>query len=489
MEELKVGLLIKDRYVLKQKVGSGGFGEVWLARDHLLGKDVAIKVYISLDETGLNDFKSEYLSTKGLTHPNLLVPEYIDIWGTRPFLIMDYCADGCIASRAGRMTEEDIWKFIRDVSAGLSYLHNLQEPIVHQDIKPDNILIGKGGKCQITDFGISRKMRATLHKQTKIQFANNNCGAIAYMGPEKFHGNSEPVKASDIWALGVSIYELVTGELPFQGMGGQMLLHTDNALPTLEKSKWSSELNNLMRTCLSKDTWNRPTADTIEKLANEYLNPTPKPKPEEPGGGTSRNGEKKPKSKWYYFSSMLLRHKKPLIGLASLSVVAAGIGVYFLKHPSSTEEIHKDPEVALSIHEISIASEDQNGEQTPIREKESPNISAPVSSKYSESVAPKPVSSSVPSAQASIPIESSSVSSMPVKRNGTVNLGYATYTGELKDGCPHGKGRLSFHTSHTDNKRGYEAEVGDYIEGTFTNGHLDAGSVLYKTDGVKKILY
>ena len=264
MAELQQGTLIKDRYQLKEYKGSGSFGEVWLAHDDFLDIEVAIKVYISLDTRGVEEFKTEYKTAYGLTHPNLLAATYFDVWQQRPFLVMKYCSNGSAGNMAGNTSDREIWKFIREGAAGLAYLHAQDpEPIVHQDIKPDNILIDERGTYLITDFGISKKIRSTMRKQSKRGVA---AGAAAYMGPERFSKEPTPIMASDVWSLGASIYELATGELPFCGMGGGMLM-SGAELPELDSRKWSKELNTVMQACLAKETWDRPKARELTEYA------------------------------------------------------------------------------------------------------------------------------------------------------------------------------------------------------------------------------
>lgn len=262
MSEINIGTKVKDRYTLKKYLGSGSFGEVWLAHDEVLDSEVAIKIYISLDPRGIEEFKSEYITTQGISHPNLLTTTYFDVWEHRPYLVMKYCAKGSSTTQSGEMDEYDMWQFIHDVAAGLRYLHSMPEPIIHQDIKPDNILVDDNNRYLITDFGISKRIRSTMRKQSKRAVG---AGATAYMGPERFDADPSPVKASDIWSLGGSIYELATGELPFSGLGGGMQKNGAE-MPSLD-NKWSKDLNMVMQSCLAKEPWDRPTAPQLEEYS------------------------------------------------------------------------------------------------------------------------------------------------------------------------------------------------------------------------------
>lgn len=271
MEETRKGLTINNRFTLQEYKGSGTFGEVWRATDTQKKKDIAIKIYISLNRQGCDEFLEEYKIASGLTHKNLLVTEQYDVWQSRPYLTMKYCAKGSAANLVGKLkptmeNERLLWAFIRDVSAGLTYLHNLEpDPIVHQDIKPDNVLMDSNGSFMITDFGISKKVRNTLRSQSKRAV---EAGATAYMGPERFSKQPAPILASDIWSLGASIYELAEGELPFSGMGGIML---KNAAEMPDLNGWSDDLNNIMHRCLEKEPWKRIKAHEIEQIARERV--------------------------------------------------------------------------------------------------------------------------------------------------------------------------------------------------------------------------
>ena len=261
------GNLIDGRYVLEKMIGSGGFGEVWLARDNQTDLEVAVKIYVAMDQQGLDDFRKEFQLSFNLNHTNLLHANYLGIntKDNRPFLVMPFCPRGSSTKRAGDMTEREIWKFLKDVSAGLAYLHAQTPPIIHQDIKPDNILVLQNGDFVVTDFGISKQLRLSMRRSA----SSNSAGAVAYMGPERFNKNYQTIKASDIWSLGASAYELATGDLPFSGMGGAFQKRGAE-IPDLPG--YSPELNNLIAGCLASETWDRPTAQQINDYTTAYLN-------------------------------------------------------------------------------------------------------------------------------------------------------------------------------------------------------------------------
>lgn len=262
------GEIINNRYKLVRPIGRGSFGEVWLAEDTILNIQLAIKIYIALDNKGLEEFKTEFKNVRHLNHPGLLRPDYYDHVENSPYLVMTYCP-GTLGSQVGKMSEQDIWKLIKDVSSGLAYLHS--KDIVHRDIKPDNILMNEQGDYVISDFGLSQKMRSTLRRASarNNKEQSNVSGTVGYMAPEMFSAKPNAVKATDIWALGATIYESITGEMPFCGQGGVMELHGAE-LPDLPNT-FGATLSNLMHRCLAKEPWDRPTAKEINEIAHSVL--------------------------------------------------------------------------------------------------------------------------------------------------------------------------------------------------------------------------
>jgi serine/threonine protein kinase len=269
------GYLLDGRYRFDRFIGSGSYGEVWKATDVATELEVAVKIYVAMDEKGLQDFKKEFQISFELNHSNLLHANYmgVNLDDKRAYLVMPFCPDGSVTKFQGQMAENEVWRFIRDVASGLAYLHSKQPPIIHQDIKPDNILIVKNGDFVITDFGISKQLRATLRKSAT---SLNSAGAISYMGPERFSKQYQAVKASDIWSLGVSIFELATNELPFCGMGGSLLKQGAD-MPELPE-EFSETLNMVCQSCMAKEPWNRPTAAQLADFAAKHIDgENPKP--------------------------------------------------------------------------------------------------------------------------------------------------------------------------------------------------------------------
>jgi len=262
------GTLINNRYQLSKELGQGGFADVWLAQDtELDNHEVALKIFAAekgLDDSGLGLFKKEFLNTRELHHPHLLVPSHFEvIEGTRvPFMVMPFCSGGSLAVKVDTgyaFSEKEILDILKQTCSGLELLHSKE--IVHRDIKPGNVLIDKQGNYLLSDFGISGKMRATLTKATTRQ----SYLTPAYSPPERYGKNPEGTTAGDIFSLGVAVYELCTGELPWDGQGGVMLMKGAE-VPSLPE-RYSKELAAMVERCMAKSTTDRPTASYLIKWA------------------------------------------------------------------------------------------------------------------------------------------------------------------------------------------------------------------------------
>ena len=257
-----------NRYKLNRLLGRGQFSEVWLAEDVATKVRFALKIYApatGLDDIGVQMLSREFALLVNANQENLLKPTFFDVCERKPYLVLPYCERGSSQKLVGRMKEDEAWRFIHDVAAGLAYLHNYKpDAIIHQDIKPDNIMIGPDGKFMITDFGVSTHSRSALRKSVGSKFVGS--GTLAYMGPERFSKDNSPIKASDIWSLGATVYELIVGDAPFSEHGG--LLQTQGtAVPDI-KGNYSSDLRFAIRSCMHTNPWDRPTAEILVKWAS-----------------------------------------------------------------------------------------------------------------------------------------------------------------------------------------------------------------------------
>ena len=260
--EWQSGNVIAQKYQLIKKLGSGGSGNVWLAHDILGDIDVAIKFYGFANEHGIEEFRNEFQLAYKLNHPNLLNVGNFDVFENCPYLVMPFCKKGSVVNQIKKMSESNLWNFVEDVSCGLAFLHSQQPPIVHQDIKPDNILVMEDGRYVISDFGISHEY------QTRMSIRNTNSvssGTIAYMGPERFSETPKIVIASDIWSFGMTLYELAVGDVLWGGTGGCAQLN--GAKIPLSVPQVSADLLTLIKACLSPETEARPSAQQIYKYS------------------------------------------------------------------------------------------------------------------------------------------------------------------------------------------------------------------------------
>jgi len=241
--------------------------------DEEQGLKVAIKVYRpqnALDIEGIQRFRNEFKVVFNCQHSNLLHPVHFAIFKETPYLVLPYCKNGSTELLTGQVQkDDDIWKFIYDVASGLNYLHTNNPPIVHQDIKPANILIDDNKNYTITDFGIS------ISRKHHAYDAEENSGTLAYMAPERFSDGAIPMPESDIWALGATLYELVTGQVPFGEDGGSNQIEEKPSL-LFPKNTCSKKLQKIICICLSKTPQNRPTAKQLIDFAQtkSYSEPT-----------------------------------------------------------------------------------------------------------------------------------------------------------------------------------------------------------------------
>ncbi|MEM7368209.1 MAG: WG repeat-containing protein [Bacteroidota bacterium] len=270
MDELHPQKLFATRYRLIEKIGAGGFSEVWKAADEMaLETEVALKIYApdkGLDKNGIKQFRREYALTQPLENPHLLKASHFAVEADSPYLVMPLCERGSLQNllfELGQLDEVQLARIMEQIGGGLAYLH--AHDILHQDIKPDNILINRKGDYLLTDFGISVKMRGTLQKATSIARAVT----LAYSPPEKYSSRPRSLPAGDIFSMGVMLYELTTGDVPWSGHGGMVLLK-GAVVPDLPES-FSASLNRSLKSCMHPQPGERPAATQLARLGRAFL--------------------------------------------------------------------------------------------------------------------------------------------------------------------------------------------------------------------------
>jgi len=270
---MKEQSIFAGRYKLIKQLGRGGFSEVWLAEDEMTeGTQLAIKMYAGeagLDELGIKQFRREYAKIQPLNHSGLLKANHFDICDGRPYLVMPYLKNQSLAHwmfENGQPDETFIARLIGEVASALKYLHS--KGIIHQDIKPENIMIDDDGHFLLADFGISSSLRSTLRKSTTTEQLKH-AKTHAYSAPERFGKRPQTIPESDIFSLGVSLYELCTGELPFHGEGG-LVLNSNDQIPLIPES-YSNQLAELIECCMFVDSAQRPSLEKLEEIANEFI--------------------------------------------------------------------------------------------------------------------------------------------------------------------------------------------------------------------------
>ena len=264
--------IFAGRYVLSQLVGEGGFSEVWKAQDQMAdGAVVAIKIYApdkGLDDYGVRQFRKEFSLTFHLSHPHLMKVNHFDITDGSPYLIMPFCAFGSLArtlAEEGGFNERQMALVMCQIGSALEELHKQDPPILHQDIKPDNILVYQPESFLLADFGISSQVRHTLRKAT----SSLKSLTVAYAPPERFDRHPTSDTSSDIFSFGVTLYEMCTNRIPWDGSGGQSLLKGAH-IPHLPES-FSAELNNLLQECMAVDRSKRPSAAELHIRGRNFL--------------------------------------------------------------------------------------------------------------------------------------------------------------------------------------------------------------------------
>ncbi len=253
------GQKINDRYEIIRTIGEGGMANVYLARDIILDRNVAIKILrgdLAGDEKFVRRFQREALSASSLSHPNIV--EMYDVGedaGTY-YIVMEY-VEGMtlkqLLKKKGALSLSEAIDIMLQITDGIKEAHDSY--IIHRDLKPQNILIQENGEIKITDFGIAMALNSTQLTQT-----NSVMGSVHYLPPEQASGKGATIK-SDIYSMGIMFYELLTGHVPFKGDNAVeiALKHMKSEIPSVKTENESipQSVENIILRATAKNPKNR----------------------------------------------------------------------------------------------------------------------------------------------------------------------------------------------------------------------------------------
>lgn len=209
------GQLINDRYEIIRSIGEGGMANVYLAQDTILDRKVAVKILrgdLAEDEKFVRRFQREAISASSLNDPNIVEVYDVGEDDGKYFIVMEYVQGLTLKQlikKRGSLTLSEVVDIMLQLTSAVAHAH--ESYIIHRDIKPQNVIILEDGRVKIMDFGIAVALNAGEFTQT-----NSVMGTVYYIPPEQANGGAATIK-SDIYSLGILMYELVTGHVPFKG--------------------------------------------------------------------------------------------------------------------------------------------------------------------------------------------------------------------------------------------------------------------------------
>lgn len=288
------GRLLNERYKVIKTIGGGGMANVYLGHDTILDREVAIKVLkleYANDEEFITRFHREAHSATSLSNPNIVNIYDVGDEDNIYYMVMEY-VEGMTLKKYiqlyGPIEVEEAIEIMRQVTSAIDHAHD--NDIVHRDIKPQNILIDPFGKVKVTDFGIALALSATSLTQT-----NSMLGSVHYLSPEQARGGTAN-KKSDIYSMGIVLFELLTGRIPFSGQSAVSiaLKHLQSNTPSIRQ--WNQEIpqsiENVVLRATAKDPFYRYDSveafeeDLVTALESSRVNELPFVPPEEEGSVT-----------------------------------------------------------------------------------------------------------------------------------------------------------------------------------------------------------
>lgn len=263
--------ILGERYALEDKIGSGGMAEVYLAHDNLLDRRVAVKILheaYRADVEFIERFHREAKAAARLSHANIVSIYDVGVDEDDHYIVMEYVQGNSLKDKLreeGALEIPDAVTIAKDIASGLAHAHS--NNLVHCDIKPHNILLTSDGHAKIADFGIARAVT-----ESTMTYSGSVIGSVHYFSPEQAQGGTITPK-SDVYSLGVVMYEMLTNKLPFTGDNAVAIamkhIEEEPTSPSVYRSQIPPMMEAITLRAMNKNPDNRPTAfDLIQALAN-----------------------------------------------------------------------------------------------------------------------------------------------------------------------------------------------------------------------------
>ena len=401
------GQKISDRYQIIKAIGEGGMANVYLAYDTILDRNVAVKVLrgdLANDEKFVRRFQREALSASSLSHPNIVEVYDVGEDNGQYYIVMEYVEGRHLKElikKRGKLTVSEVIDIMLQITDGMIVAHDAY--IIHRDIKPQNIMILENGLVKIMDFGIAMALNGTQLTQT-----NSIMGSVHYLPPEQASGKGATLQ-SDIYSMGIVMYELLTGKLPYKGDNAVeiALKHLKEPLPSIReelpnipqsveniiikataknpKNRYADarEMHNDLLTCLDESRINEPKIKLPYREFSESDKPkAPRKETEEEKKTETKKSEKESKDDEVLAKQItkndLKKQNKVLIVLASiftLLVVAITTVILLIPALTSNKEITVPDVTGYSVEDalktlqdagFTVASEQQQTASTEI---------------------------------------------------------------------------------------------------------------------------